>query len=464
LKAQNEELFNLIENMKSEEIQLKAAYTDLRDKYMKTSAELEDARESLLKYKSECEELLKMKNFVEEKMKENNNQIIINESKLTLLQSECEAFKIKNSNLKERLQYYQEQYEDLETRKNMEIEASMREAHEARERETSLKSKLSLTEDENHSAKFDLNRFKNENSVLRFDLDHLSKVIEESNLTVKSAIEKERSLNSIAKSHKKKVDDAQLDKEKSLTRQKLLEKQIVKLCDENAKLLFEKQCHFEEQLENAKANFNQICCLKEDEIANLKADLFAARIEKDKYYTEFLILKKEAENFSKIFSDEIQKYLKQYELTEKTALQREKELNVHISELSKKLEQSEFVKNNMLKENEIFKSSESERKNTVEKASRNDEFKTRELAKYKDKYEISAKENEALNKEIHRINLNFEKKLHQLQEKHRIELRIVEDSLSYQRTQFDAGQAKAFEMIKKQENVNDNKLINKVFY
>lgn len=453
LKAQNEELFNLIENMKSEEIQLKAAYTDLRDKYLKTSAESEDLQDSLAKYKSECEELSKMKNFVEEKMKENNNQIIIAESKLSALKSECEAFAIKNANLKERLQYYQEQYEDLETRKNQEIESSLRETHEARDREVIAKSKNTIFEDENQILKFDLNRFKNENSLLRFDLDHLSKLIEESNCTVKNAIEKEKGLDALARVHKKKVEDALLEKEKSLTRQKLLEKQIVKLSEENTKLLMEKQFNFDAQIENAKAKFSQICILKDDELANLKADLFGARIEKDKYLTEFTILKKEAENFSKVFSDEMQKYVKKYEDSEKSALQREKELTAQIGELTKKLEQSEFFRINSQKENEIFKNSESERKNAVESAGRNDEFKTRELRKFKEKCDIAVKENEALGKEIQKLNFNFTHKLEQLKEKHRLELRILEDSSSYQKSQFDSGQAKAFEMVKKQENV-----------
>jgi len=462
LKAQNEELFNLIETMKSEEIELKAAYTDLREKYIKINAEGQDQRESLFKYKSECEELLKMKNFVEEKMKENNNSIIINESKLSAIQFECEALKIKNANLKERLQYYQEQYDDLETRKNSEIGAALREAYESRERESSAKVKHLLIEEENQNLKFDFNRIKNENSVLKFDLDHLSKVIEESNFTVKNVIEKEKSLDTIARSHKKKVEEALLEKEKSLVRQKLLEKQIVKLSEENSKLNIEKQMQFDDQLEKFKANFNQILCFKEDEIANLKADIFAARIEKDKYFTEFSILKIDAENFSKIFSEEMGKYIKKYEDAEKNGLHREIELMGKNGELVKKLEQSEFLKNNSQKENEIFKNSESERKNSIEKATRNDEFKTRELGKCKEKYEIAVKENESLNKEMQKLSINFTHKLEQLKEKHRIEIRILEDSSNYQKSQFEAGQAKAFEMVKKQENVK-NYFLNSIF-
>jgi len=453
LKNQNEELFNLIESMKSEEIQLKAAYTNLKDKYLKLNYDKEELQESHAKYKSEFEELMKMKNFVEEKMKENNNQIIINESKIISIETENETLKIKNSNLKERLNYYKEQYDDLEKRKNQEIEVAYHENKELRDHEVNFKIKYSLLEEEHQNLKFDLNRFKNENAVLRFDLDHLTKVIDESNLTVKSAIEKEKNLDSILKNHKKKVEEANIEKEKCFVKQKLLEKQIIKLTDENMKFVMEKQTNFDEQIENTKSKFNQILSLKDDELANLKAELFATKIEKDKYFTDFIILKKESEKFSKSFSEELEKYIKHYEETEKNAIHKEKELNDKIGDLSKKYEQSEFIKNNLQKENEIFRNSENERKNAFEKANRNDEFKTREINKFKEKFEISTKENENLNKELQKAHISFNHKIEQITEKHSLEIKILEDSINYQKTQFDVGQAKAFEMIKKQENV-----------
>ncbi len=440
--------------MKSEEIQLKSAYTELREKFIKVNNENEELSISISKYKNECEELLKMKKYVEEKIKENNNQIMINETKIIEINSENESLKIKNSNLKERLVYYKDQYDDLEIRKNQEIESSYKELQELKDSEINNKTKFSLMEEDNQNLRFDLNRLKNENSVLRFDLDHLSKVIEESNNAVKNALEKERGLDMMIKNHKKKVDEANLEKDKSVVKQKLLEKQIIKLTDDNFKLFTEKHIQFEEQIDNSKTKFYQILNLKDDEIANLKADIFSIKIEKDKYFTEYIILKKEIENFSKMFSGEIEKYVKKYEETEKTAIRKEKDLNEKIGNLTKKLEECEFIKCNFQKEFEIFKNSEKERKNSMEKASKNDEFKSRELNKYKEKYDILIKENESLNKELHKQNINFNNKIDQYQEKHKLEIKILEDSINYQKNQFDTNQSKAFEMIKKQENVN----------
>ena len=457
LKNQNEELFNIIENLKTEEIQLKSAYNDIREKFIKINSENEDLNENYNKYKRECEELLKMKNFVEEKMKENNNQILINERKLNEFKSENENLKVSNASLKERLNYYKEQFDDIEYRKNTEIDILMRNLGENKEKENSLRSKNNILEEENSNLKFDLNRIKNENSLIKYDLDHLTKVIEESNLTVKNAIEKERNLDMIVKSHKKKVDEAILEKDKIKVKQNLLEKQLIKTTEDFNKQLDEKTMKFEEVNENLKMKFGQLLSLKDEELSNLKAELFSMSIEKDKYFTEYIIYKKESEKFDKNFNEEIGKYISKYEEAEKNGLKKEREFNEKLTDLEKKFETSEYMRTNLEKENFIFRTSEQERKNTLDKSIKNDEFKSRELNKYKERYNTSIKEIDILNNEINKINIINNEKMQKIKEKHELEKRILEDSLQFQKNQYDSNQGKAFEMVKKHENVNELK-------
>ena len=53
--------------------------------------------------------------------------------------------------------------------------------------------------------------------------------------------------------------------------------------------------------------------------------------------------------------------------------------------------------------------------------------------------------------------------MQKIKEKNELEKRILEDSLNFQKSQYDTNQSKAFEMVKKHENVNKFFLI-LIFY
>lgn len=454
LKNQNEQLLQLVEKYKFESDQQKSIISDYKDKYENLNNSHENLNQDYQKIFLQNEELLNMKNYVEKKIKENSNKMLINDKRTTDALQSLDKFEIQNKFLTTELDHFKEMYEELEKRKNGELNITMCELDDIRHINEELKLKISLIEEINSDLKFDNNKLKSELQVMKYDCDHMTKILEESNFAVKSAEEKEKHIDSVIKSYKKKVEEAQMEKEKVLVKQRLLEKQVNKISEDFSKVLSEKQNQFESFIDSSKDNFGKIVNNKDEEISNLKNDNLSLKIEKDKYFTEYSIMKKEYDKLSSIFREENEKYMKKYEESEKSANRMNNHLYDKINILAKKCEKLEFEKNSLENEMNMLKSTEKNRETLMQNMNKNDEIMSKDFNKLRERCEILEKEKEFIEKEIERVKNIYETKMLQLKEQYELRFTVLENTLKNQKDDFDATEDKAFEMLKKQENVS----------
>ena len=317
LKEENEKLLAMLERSQYEEKQLKNILMELKDKYSELNEENKRLGEEYTKYKNEYHQYRSTKNFVEEKMKENCNKLILNERKMNDMIANTEKMEIENRYLKQEALQVKEALSDLENRKNMEIDLLMRDIHNLTSKENEYKERINLLQLELSSIRFENNKFRLELNVKTMDNEHLNKLIEESNYNARSVEDKERYIDTILKSHKRKADEAVLEKEKIVVKLRLLEKQMSKINEEYSKNISDKTNQYDHVLESSKSKYEHLLNSKEEELTQLKSDNIALKAERDKYINDMNAIKKEYNKLFTTFREDNEKYIQMYEKSEK---------------------------------------------------------------------------------------------------------------------------------------------------
>ena len=160
LKEENEKLLAMLERSQYEEKQLKNILMELKDKYSELNEENKRLGEEYTKYKNEYHQYRSTKNFVEEKMKENCNKLILNERKMNDMIANTEKMEIENRYLKQEALQVKEALSDLENRKNMEIDLLMRDIHNLTSKENEYKERINLLRLELSSIRFENNKLR----------------------------------------------------------------------------------------------------------------------------------------------------------------------------------------------------------------------------------------------------------------------------------------------------------------
>ena len=101
-----------------------------------------------------------------------------------------------------------------------------------------------------------------------------------------------------------------------------------------------------------KDKYDEIIHSKDDEINHLKAEILSTKMEKDKYFTDYKLIKSEFDKINDTFHNENDNYMRKYE-------QSKNDLNIamnnyedKISELTIKNDKLESENNNL--KNELF--------------------------------------------------------------------------------------------------------------
>jgi chromosome segregation ATPase len=456
LKEDHEKLLQLVETYQYEEKQAKNAYQDLKEKYVKLLDDNDRMDESLGRYKREYEELFAGKKYVEDKIKENTNQMIIYEKKMNETLQNSEKWEIENKYLKQELSQFKEVYNEMEYRKNSEIDLLMRDLGSMKIRENEFKLKISELENEFSDMKYENNKLKQDVYTLNLDCDHLTKLIEDSNFAVKSANEKEKHIDTIIKGHKKKTEEAILEKEKSQLRLQLYEKQIHKLTEDYSKLLAEKQAQYEQFIDSSKGKFENLIDSKDDEIAMLKSDNISLRIEKEKFMSEYKSIKGEYDKLFVNYREDNEKYIRKFEESEKSGFRIQSNLQEKVNHMTRKVEEIEYEKNFLEQELTIYKSNDKSKEQILERNNKNEENYEKDIYRLREKVDVLSREKEGFQKDLERKTVHHETTMKQVKEQFGLKVSILENAIKYQKDQFTATEDKAYAMMKKHENVRMN--------
>ena len=354
MTQQREELLSLVEKYKCENESLINMCNNLNEKLNDLQNDFNIVSKEFESYKMQNEDFQDMRDNMTQKFIRYNEEILKLESEVENLNIINEKLSSDESIFKKELQFYKDSYEDLETRKNNEIDSLIREITNNKIAITELRNNKNYLEEESSNMKFENARQKHELLNSKDDIIQLTKALEESNRIMVNVNEKEKKLDLMSKNCKKKIDEASIEKEKAITKVRLLEQQLIKSNSDYNKILNEKQEKYENFLESVQSKYTLMIENKTEEIKSLKENLMNSHCERDKYFNEYNFIKKEYDKLFNSFREENNKYMFKYETTEKKALQLEDDLNERVNELEKKLEKSENRRNILEKELKIY--------------------------------------------------------------------------------------------------------------
>ena len=396
-------------------------------------------------------QLYTLQNRLKQEMEETNKI----EANNNMKQIEIDKLLIDNKNYKQQLNEYKEAYDSLEIRKGKEVENIIRELKEIRFINENYKTKNKNLEDENSYFKFENAKLKQENEGLKFDRDHLTKIIEDSNMAVQNATEKEKYIDNMIKNYKKRNEETNLEKEKINQKLQMKENQLNKLNTDFGNLLKEKMNNYETLNNLTKNKYEEIINNKENEIKELKASILSYKIEKDKYFNDYNLFKNEYDKIEQKFNTENDLYIKKYEEVQNN-------LNTKMNDYISQINELKMTKDNLEHENKLMKDeiktyaqNEKRLELQIKNLEKNENNIIRENSDLKKNGDIYLRQNSEYVKEIERIKKNYSIQMEQEKEFYDNKIINLENIINNQKEKLSMAESKALEMVKKQQQITE---------
>ena len=441
---------NFNDNMENSNINFAKTMNNFMNKENVNFKEKVDYEEMITKLKKEIDNLknqiYNLQNRLNQEIGENNKI----ETDYNSKQIEIDKLLIDSKAYKEQLNEYKEAYDSLVKRKDNEVENLIGELKDIMLSNENYKTINKNLEDENSNYKFENSKLKQENEGLKFDRDHLTKIIEDSNMSVQNAVEKEKYFDNMIKTYKKKNDDINLEKEKLNQKLQMKENHLNKVNADFGNLLKEKLNSYEALNNITKNKYEDIINNKENEIKELKATILTYKIERDKYLNDCNLFKNEYDKIEQKFSTENEIYIKKYEEAQNT-------LNMKSNDYISKINELKIDKENLQHENKIMKD-EIKEYNQKEKSyelkiknlEKNEDDLKRENYDLKKNGDIYLKQNAAYTKEIERIKQNYRIQMEQEKENYENRILIYENTIHQQRNKLSFAETKTRELVREQ--------------
>ena len=396
-------------------------------------------------------QLYTLQNRLKQEMEETNKI----EANNNMKQIEIDKLLIDNKNYKQQLNEYKEAYDSLEIRKGKEVENIISELKEIRFINENYKTKNKNLEDENSYFKFENAKLKQENEGLKFDRDHLTKIIEDSNMAVQNATEKEKYIDNMIKNYKKRNEETNLEKEKINQKLQMKENQLNKLNTDFGNLLKEKMNNYETLNNLTKNKYEEIINNKENEIKELKASILSYKIEKDKYFNDYNLFKNEYDKIEQKFKTENDLYIKKYEEVQNN-------LNTKMNDYISQINELKMTKDNLEHENKLMKDeiktyaqNEKRLELQIKNLEKNENNIIRENSDLKKNGDIYLRQNSEYVKEIERIKKNYSIQMEQEKEFYDNKIINLENIINNQKEKLSMAESKALEMVKKQQQITE---------
>lgn len=451
----SDQFLNDIQQIKAEAENYKNAYSELKEQYDVISEEKNTLNEQYNQLFNEnrilAEDLIQLQKQVGEK-----NDKIINQEKLNLKDKKiAEKLDAENTIYKKENKSLKEIFEEAQKRKNLEINSLSNTNTELKKNIKDLKNKNSNQNEQISNLKFEIAQLKQENSSLKFDRDHLTKILEDSNNAIQSATAKEKRVEELEKSYKKKYDEQTLEILKLNQKIKMQENQINKFTNDCANLVKERGRNYESLIATTKSKYDELIKNKNDEINVLKQEKVAIIMDKDKYYSDYKTLKMEYDKLNDKFHTENSKYISNYENSQKKLnenIDKYESENNKLKIKTDKLESDNKMLNDELK---TLRESDKYKETQIIKFMKNENKYTEELNAIKDKLVSLTKENETLSNDNEKSRALYDAKLKNINEEHDIKVITLENSIKYLKDKLTLFESKAYDMLKKQENLTE---------
>ena len=373
------DILSLIEKSQLERDRAISNYSNLKMDYNSLQKDYNSLKSKFDSMEIDLKKAISKSSFSELKLKENINELFSKEKKLTEVTGQNDVLSRNINMLENQISKYKNIYGDLKSRANKEIssiksslEETQKEKEEVMRENTNIKREL-------NKYKFKNKLLEKENETIKSDNDNLMKIIQEHNDIVKTSEAKMISFDNTIKEYKNQINDLNLEIDKLKAENKLQKEYSDKFKNYFEDKIIMSDNNFEESLNNMRKNFQKKISAKINEYNALKSEYINTKIEKDKFYTDFTMLKEDINENNKRFQ---QQYL---ELKEEKQ-RKEIEFNREIGHLNEKV-------NILIEENLKLKNENNELENKINELKEEDDIK-----------EKLEKKNEEINKEVNKIN------------------------------------------------------------
>lgn len=455
LTTQKDELLNNIENYKTEYEKIKYVNQELSIINNNLESENKALHQEYSILKNEHEDIINLKEAIAKKYRILNEEIIRLEKEVEVNKNMSKKYENNEIINSQEILFYKVNYADLENRKNQEIENMIKEISIIKEKNRELNDKIEALEEEKSSYRYELEKLKIEYSTIKDYNIQLNKMLESSNKVVKSIQLKENKINDIEKSYKRIIANLTIDKEKLDLKIKILEQNSKRNIGDYQKMSNEKQEKYENYIELISSKNNIIIEKKDEEIHSLKNDNIIIKLENDRLYNDYNLIKKEYDKLTNFYKEESEKTLNKLEESEKKSLKQNSILIEKNNILSNKIDAYEFKITQLENKIKLFDNSDKNKDLIIDKLNKVEDNKDKDYSKLKEKYELLLTEKEEIEKEYLRFKKLCESKYDNLRTQSELKLGLLEHSLNYQKSQMKLSEDKAYDLLKKQENVSN---------
>ena len=455
LKSKNQKLKNEITELKLKVEQYENDFNDLKEKIdVCSQTKLKDEME----YNHLKEENVVLSNDIQRLQNLINNkalEILALENNKTKHKSREDKLRTENDLYKKENSNFKNLYDELAKRKDVQINSLTNENDEIKNELFTLKRKLKSKDETESDQTFEIAKLKQENAIMKSDIEHLSKIIDDSNLAVKTANEKEQYVDSIVKNYKQKLDDAILEKDKATIKYKHQENQLNKLTNEYTTIAREKAMIYDNMLTSSKRKYDEIIQTKNEEIAQIKTDILGFKMEKDKYHSDYTLLLKEYEKIKNNYHIENNNYISKYEDVQRRFVAKSKEYENNIMQLNITIDHLETDNKTYLAEINSFKQNQKLREAQFANITKNENDLRKQLNKIKEKLFMYTKDNERLRSEIELQNDLYQSKIGNVKEEYDLKIIRLENVINHQKEQLNLIEGRTYDMLKKQERLTE---------
>ena len=455
LRSKNQKMKNEITELKTKIAQYETDYNDLTSKLnaytqnkIKDEMEYHNLKDENTAISNDIQRIQNIINVKTLEILELQNNKTKHKSREDNLRSENDLYKKENTNFKN-------VYDELAKRKAIQINVLTNENDELKNEISSLKRKLK-TKDETESEQiFEIAKLKQENTIMKSDIEHLTKIIDDSAFAVKTANEKEQHVDTLIKNYKQKLDDALLEKDKALIKHKHQETQLNKLTNEYTAIARDKALIYDNMLASSKRKYDELIQAKNDEIAQIKTDILGYKMEKDKYQSDYGLLLNEYEKIKNNYHIDNNTYISKYEDIQRKSVATSKEYENNIMKLNIAIDHLETENKTFQAEINSFKQNEKLREAQFTQITKNENDLRKQLNKIKEKLFMFNKDNERLRSEIELQKDLYESKIGNVKEEYDIKIIRMENVINQQKEQLGLIEGRTYGMLKKQEKLTE---------
>ena len=430
---------------------MKENYNNFLMKEKKDYQEKYEYEDMIKKYKIENENLRSQVFSLQNKLKEEMEEITKLENDSNLKQISINQLEINVNTLKPQIEEYKNSYESLENRKNKETDNLLNELKEMRAKLEEYKRKNNKLEDDNSRSK---NIIENLNLKIG-ELNSELQLLQEMNKFNDDALKINKDSQYLENLNKREIDNLNLEKEKINKKLQMKEEQIRKINAEYSNLFREKINEFENLNSITKNKYEEIIRNKENEIKDIKASILTYKFERDKYLSDCNLYKNEYDKINQTFHTENDYYIKQFE-------QAKTELN-NISSKNNGIINELQIKNNQLENenkrmNDNINSLQNDKKKYEQnikhlEAENNDLQKENNYLKQNnDKY---MREKSSYTKELEKLHSQHKYEREQDKEINQNKIMQLENIVEKQKKQLSTIEGKAWDMVKKQQAITE---------